>query len=68
MSNELVRSGQKYLATSTDTSLRKDAGKALVSVGAGGLVLSVLAGVIPFINLPVLLVLAVLLGGYLWVK
>jgi len=68
MSNELVRSGQKYLATSTDTSLRRDAGKALVSVGAGGLVLSVLAGVIPFINLPVLLVLAVLLGGYLWVK
>jgi len=68
MSNELVRSGQKYLATSTDTSLRKDAGKTLVSVGAGGLVLSVLAGVIPFVNLPVLLILFVVLGGYLWAK
>jgi hypothetical protein len=68
MSNELVRSGQKYLATNTDASLRKDAGRALVGVGAGGLVLSVLAGVIPFVNLSVLLILFVVLGGYLWAK
>lgn len=65
MSKELVRSSQKYLANSTDESLRKDTGKALMTVGAGGLALYGIAGIFPFVSLPVLLVFVVLFGGYL---
>lgn len=65
MSNELVRAGRKALAT---PSLSKEAGRGLALTGVGGLGLWALAGVLPFISLPVLLVLTVLVGGYLWVK
>lgn len=68
MSNELVRSGQKYLASSSSNGLKRDAGKGLVTVGGGGLVLWTIAGALPFITLPLLLILAVVLGGYWWVK
>lgn len=68
MSNELVRSAQKHLVSTSDTTLRKEAGKALVKTGVGGAGLWVLAGALPFITLPMLLVLAVVFGGYLWAK
>lgn len=67
MSKELVRTGQKYLATSDNGSLKKDAGSTMMQVGGGGLVLYGVSA-LPFISLPFLLVLAVLLGGYLYVK
>jgi hypothetical protein len=68
MSKELVRSGQKYLATHDDSTIKREAGKGLVTVGGGGLALSVLAGMLPIVTLPVLLFIVVVLGGYLWVK
>ena len=68
MSKELVRSGQKYLANSNDESLRSDTGTALIQAGAGGLVLGGAAWLLPFVTLPMLLVLAVVAGAYLKFK
>lgn len=68
MNKEIMRVGQTYVAKSDSGAMRKDAGAALVKtgVGAGGLYLA--AGLIPFVNFPVLLVLAVLLGFFLYAK
>lgn len=68
MSNELVRAAQRHLATTDDSTLKKEAGKSLVAVGGGGLALATLAGVLPFITLPMLLFFVVVLGGYWWLK
>lgn len=67
MSNEIVRYGRTALAKSDET-LSREAGKSLMTVGAGGLVIGGVAWLIPFISLPVMLVVAVLLGAYLYVK
>lgn len=66
MSNDLVKAGQAYVATSEN--LGKDVGGALVKTGVGGAVLWAGAGLLPFVTFPMLLVLVVLLGGYLYVK
>jgi hypothetical protein len=42
----------------------KTISKAAVTVGVGGLALWGVAGVLPFVTLPMLLVLLVILGGY----
>ena len=68
MSKEIVRAGQTYLAHSNDESLRKDAGKALMGVGAGGFGALFVAGLLPFITLPMILVAMVVLGAYLYVR
>lgn len=49
-------------------STKQEFGGALVKtgLGAGGLYLA--AGILPFVTFPMLLVLAVLAGGYLYVK
>lgn len=64
MSNDLVRTGRKALMTS-DSDLREKAGKGLVVTGIGGLGLWFLAGMLPFITLPMLLVFAVVAGLFL---
>jgi hypothetical protein len=68
MSNELMRSGQKYLATSSDDSLRKDAGGALMKAGLGGGALYLAAGFLPFVTFPMMLIVAVVLGLWLYAK
>lgn len=68
MSNELMRSGQKYLAHSSDESLRKDAGGALVKAGVGGGALYLAAGLVPFVTFPMMVILAVVLGVWLYAK
>jgi hypothetical protein len=67
MSNELQRYARKSLATS-DSSLGKDFGRGLAVTGAAGLGFWFLAGLVPFVSLPMLLVLAVVAGGFLYVK
>lgn len=64
MGNELVRMGQKALVSSHSTS--GVAGKGLVVAGGTGLVLWFLAGLIPFVSLPMLLVGMVILGFFMW--
>lgn len=68
MSNDIVRSAQNHLATSSSSGLRKETGKSLVAVGGGGLALSVVAGMLPFVTVSMLLILSVVLGIYWWVK
>lgn len=63
MSN-LVRSTQKSIVTSKSVS--GATGKALTVTGAGGLGLWFLSGLLPFVTLPMLLVVAVVLGIFLW--
>lgn len=67
-----VNEMQKYVATKTlatsDQSFRREAGGALVKVGVAGLGLWVLAGILPFITLPMLLVAAVVFGGFLFIS
>lgn len=71
MSNELVRAAQKHIATTDDSTLKKEAGKGLAVIGGGGLALWGVAGFlsfVPLISLPLLLILSVVLGGYWWFK
>lgn len=68
MSNDVVKNGQKYMAKSSNQSFRKDVAEFVLTTGAGGLGLWIAAGLLPFITLPMLLIAAVLLGGYLYVK
>lgn len=67
MSNEIVRYSRTALAKSDET-LSREAGKGLMTVGAGGLAIGAVAWLVPFITLPMLLIVAVLLGGYLYAK
>lgn len=67
MSNELSR----YAATAiskSDESIGRSAGKGLMTVGAGGIGLWFLAGMLPFITLPFLLIAAVVTGLFLYAK
>lgn len=68
MSKELVRAGQKYLAESSDQSLKKDVAEFSLTTGVGGLVLWGVAGFLPFITLPMLLVILTIAGGWLYIK
>jgi uncharacterized protein (DUF2062 family) len=67
MSNELVKYSRTALAKSDET-LSREAGKSLMGVGAGGLAIGAVAWVVPFVTLPMLLVVAALLGLYLYAK
>jgi hypothetical protein len=64
MSNDLVRSAQKQIVHSK--SMSGAAGKSLVVAGGTGLGLWFLAGLIPFVSLPMLLVVMVVGGFFLW--
>lgn len=68
MSKELVKSGQKYLASSSDASLRKDVGSGLIMAGGGGLAIVGLAALLPFVNALVLLLFVLGVGVYTYVK
>lgn len=68
MSKELVKSGQKYLAASSDESLRKDVGSGLIMAGGGGLAIVGLAALIPFVSALMLLVLVLGAGVYTYFK
>jgi hypothetical protein len=63
-----MRSGQAYLAKSSDESLRKDAGGALMKAGLGGGALYLAAGFLPFVTFPMLLIIAVVAGVWLYAK
>lgn len=63
MSN-LVRSAQKQIVSSK--SLTGAAGKGMVVAGGTGLGLWLVAGLIPFVSLPMLLVVLVIAGVFLW--
>lgn len=65
MSNkDLVRYGQKSLLKSESTS--GAVGKGLVTTGGVGLSLWLVAGLIPFVSLPMLLVAMVIAGFFMW--
>ena len=63
MSN-IVKAGQKAVLKSDSGS--GAAGKALVVTGGTGLGLWFLAGLLPFITLPMLLVAMVVVGFFMW--
>lgn len=67
MSSELVRYGRTALAK-TDKPMSQEVGSSLMGMGAGGLVVMGLAGMLPFITFPMLLIAMIVLGGYLYVK
>lgn len=67
MSNELTRYGRMAMSKRDET-LKHEAGKALMTVGTGGLVLGGVAYLLPFVTLPFVLLAAVLLGCYLYAK
>lgn len=63
---------QKYVATKTlatsDETFTRSAGAALVKTGAGAFGLWFLAGVLPFVTFPMVLIAAVVFGAFLYVK
>ena len=63
MSN-LIKSTQKQIVTAGSVS--GAAGKALTVTGGVGLGLWFLSGLLPFVTLPMLLVVAVVLGLFMW--
>lgn len=68
MNNELMKVGQTYVAKTDTPAFRRDVGGALMKTGGAGLVLGGLAYLIPFVTLPMLLIAAVVLGAYIYVK
>jgi len=67
MSNELTRYAATAI-TKSDDSISRSAGKGLMTVGAGGIGLWFLAGMLPFITFPMLLIAAVIGGVLLYAK
>lgn len=67
MSNELMRYTAKSLARDNEP-FSRTAGRSLAVAGTSGLALWAVAGVIPFLSLPFLLVALVVAGGWLYVK
>lgn len=61
--SELTTYGRKALAT-TDNEISRGLGKGLATAGGGGLAIWAVAGFIPFINTPVLLLVALIAGIY----
>ena len=69
MSKELVQTyGANYLANRSDQQVTKDVGKTMVAAGGSGLVLGVVAGMLPFITLPMLFVILVLSGSFVYLR
>jgi hypothetical protein len=68
MGNELVRAGRSVLAKTDDQTFSRAAGGALVKTGLGATGLWMLAGMLPFITFPMLLVAAVAGGIFLYAK
>lgn len=67
MSNELTRLAASTIAKSDD-SLSRSTGKTLVTVGVGSGALWLVAGMLPLITFPMLMVLAVLAGIWFYAK
>jgi hypothetical protein len=63
---------QKYVATKTlatsDETFSRSAGGALVKTGLGATGLWMLAGMLPFITFPMVLIAAVVFGAFLYIK
>lgn len=68
MSTDLVKGSKALLAEQADGNLGKAAGASMVKVGVGGGLVWLGAGALPFITLPMLLVILVLGGGALYLK
>lgn len=62
--NTLVKYGQKSLLKSSSTS--GAAGKSLVAVGGTGVSLWFIAGLIPFVTLPMIFVALIVAGFFMW--
>lgn len=67
MSNELTRLAATTIAKSDDN-LSRSTGKTLMTVGAGSGALWLAAGILPLVTFPMLFVLAVLAGIWLYAK
>ena len=70
MSNELMKYAGSTLAKHDryDEPMSRTAGRSMVVAGGTGLGLWFLAGLLPFISLPMLLVILVVGGGVLYAK
>lgn len=67
MNSELARRSRGQLSKS-DATLSREAGKGLMTIGAGGLTIGAAAWLLPFVTLPLLLVLAVFAGLFLYAR
>lgn len=68
MSSDLMKGTQAMLAERGDGEVAKTVGASMFKVGAGGTAVWFVAGMLPFITMPMLLVLLVLGGGALYLK
>jgi hypothetical protein len=68
MSNELVKRGAGYLAKNDDNAIKRGIAEVSLTAGGGGLALWVLAGVLPFITLPMILMALVVFGVVIYPK
>jgi hypothetical protein len=68
MSTDLVKGTKAMLAESGDGNMTKATGVTLFKVGAYGSTAWLAAGLLPFVTLPMLLVIMVLAGGGLYLK
>lgn len=68
MSKEMSLHTANYLAKRSDGEVTKDVGKMMVAAGGSGLALMTVAAILPFISLPMLLVLLVISGAVVWNK
>jgi hypothetical protein len=68
MSTDLVKGSKALLAERGEGSVGRAVGKSAAVTGVSGLAVWGVAGVLPFITLPMLLVMLVLGGGALYLK
>ena len=65
--NDLVRYGATAVAKA-EKPMSKEIGSTLVGTGVGGLIVMGLAGMLPFVTFPMLLIAMIVVGGYLYIK
>lgn len=68
MSKDLVQRGASYIEKHNDHEIKKGIAEVALTTGGGGLALWVVAGFLPFITLPMILVALVILGAVVYPK
>lgn len=68
MSSELAKRGAGYLAKNDDNAIRRGIAEVSLTAGGGGLALWLVAGMLPFITLPMILIALVVLGILVYPK
>lgn len=66
--SELMKYTAKTIANTDNDSTTKVVGGALVKTGVGTGGAMLLAGALPFVTLPMIIILMVIFGGYLYLK